>query len=171
MLSEELMFRRRALMAQRQEQSNVLYEAYNLSFNGVNDYIDTGVYLFTQENLNRDFEFIAEITPWSNTDNNATIICAKHNGNNYGFLVRANGLEFKTYTGSVFVSKTDRSEVVIRRINGIFTLSGTNITNLGVSFVNNAFNWSLHLGCAIDDRGTRYRYAKGTIDHIIVRWL
>lgn len=158
-------------MAQRQEQSNVLYEAYNLSFNGVDDYIDTGVYLFTQENLNRDFELIAEITPWSKTDNNATIICAKHNGNSYGFLVRANGLTYTQYNGTVFVSKTARSEIVIRRINGIFTLSGTNITNLGVSFVNNAFNWSLHLGCAIDDDGSRYRYAKGTIDHIVVRWL
>lgn len=165
------MQRRRELLAM-QKVSNLLYEAWNLSFDGKDStVIDTGVYLFTQENINRDFEFVAEgiVAPKQGT---STIICAKHNGNAYGFLVRPDGRTTTNFKGTIFVKYTPSiAKVIIRRENGIITLSGENITNQGVEFTNDVFDWPLVLGCAIEDDGSRYRFARGTIQHIKVQWL
>lgn len=172
MLSEELMYRRRILMSGEKEEvdPSILYEAYNLSFNGSN-YIDTGVYLFTQENINKDFEFIAEGIVGPNGGNN-TIICAKHNANSYGFLVRANNNTNTSYNGTVCVKSSPNScTVIITRISGVITLTGTNLTNPKVKFTNSAFDWPVLLGCAMDDNGNLYRYATGTIKHVKIRWL
>ena len=153
-----------------QRNPNILYEAWNLSFNGTNEYIDTGVYLFTQENINRDFEFIAEGIAGQGRQPNNTIICAKHNSNSYGFLVRIENTTKIEYNGTIYIWPSPGS-IVIRRINGVITLNGTNIKNPGVQFTNAVFDWPLVLGCAIDDNGNPYRYRKGTIDHVCVRWL
>lgn len=153
-----------------QRNPNILYEAWNLSFNGVDEYIDTGVYLFTQENINRDFELVAEgISANSNSGNN-TIICSKHNGNSYGFIVRVNNSSDTTWKGTICIWPSPGS-IIIRRINGVITLDGTNIYNPGMKFTNAVFDWPLVLGCAIDDNGNPFRYRKGTIDHVCVRWL
>jgi len=159
---------RRRIMMQRNP--NILYEAWNLSFNGVDKYIDTGVYLFTQENINRDFEFIAEGIDGAGSQPNKTIICAKHNGNSYGFLVRIENTTKTEYNGTIYIWPSPGS-IVIRRINGVITVNGTNINNPTVQFTNAVFDWPLLLGCAIDDNGHRFRYRKGTIDHVCVRWL
>ena len=159
---------RRRIMMQRNP--NILYEAWNLSFNGVDEYIDTGVYLFTQENINRDFEFIAEGIAANNSEASNTIICAKHNGNAYGFLVRIENKNKSTYNGTINIWPSPGS-IVIRRINGVITMDGTNIINPGVRFTNAVFDWPLVLGCAINDNGQPFRYRKGTIDHVCVRWL
>ena len=172
MLSEELMYRRRILMSGEKEEvdPSILYEAYNLSFNGSN-YIDTGVYLFTQENINKDFEFIAEGIVGPNGGNN-TIICAKHNANSYGFLVRTSNSTNTSYKGTIStLASPNICEVIVRRVNGAITLSGTNIKNPSVEFTNSVFNWPLVLGCAVDDNGNLYRYATGTIEHVKFRWL
>lgn len=174
MLSEELMYRRRMLMSKKEEQQidpSVVYEAFNLSFNGSN-YIDTGVYLFTQENINKDFEFIAEnITGPTNQSSN-TLICAKYDSAAYGFLIRTTGNNNTQYKGTIFVKGTPNySTAIVKRVNGVITLSGTNVTNPNVQFNNNVHNWPLVLGCAIDNNGNPYRYAKGKIGHIVVRWL
>lgn len=168
MLSEELMNRRRMIMAAKDD--SVLYEAFNLSFDG-SSYIDTGVYLFTQENINKDFEFIAEGISGARISQN-TIVCAKHNGNAYGFLIRIDDGTSTAYNGTISVKSTPNvATVIVKRINGVITLSGTNITNPSVKFTNTAFNWPLVLGCAIDDNGTPFRYRAGNIEHIVVRWL
>lgn len=153
-----------------QKDKNIAYEARNLSFNGVDEYIDTGVYLFTQENINRDFEFIAEGIAANNSEASNTIICAKHNGNAYGFLVRIENKNRTAYNGTINIWPSPGS-IVIRRINGVITMDGTNIINLGVQFTNAVFDWPLVLGCAINDNGELFRYRKGTIDHVCVRWL
>ena len=166
------MRRRRELLAM-QKVSNLLYEAWNLSFNGTdNTVIDTGVYLFTQKNINRDFEFIAEGINGTGPTNEETIICAKHNHNAYGFLVRPSGSGNTSYNGTIFVrKKSTKASVIVRRVGGVITLSGTDITNPGVTFTNGVFDWPLVLGCAIKDDGSYYRYAIGTIEHVKVSWL
>lgn len=165
------MQRRRELIA-AQKPSNLLYEAWNLSFDRTdNTVIDTGVYLFTAENINRDFEFIAEGIN-SSSNGNETIICAKHNGNASGFLVRTAGSTDIRYNGTIYVkSKSANASVIVRRVGGVITVSGTDVTNPKVQFNNFAFDWPLVLGCAIDDDGSRYRFAPGTIQHIKVQWL
>lgn len=148
----------------------IIYEGFNLDFDGTN-YIDTGAYLFTEENINKDFEVIADgIVGLRSSEN--TIICAKHNGKRYGFLVRTNSSISTTYNGTICVTATpNRASIIVRRKNGVITVSGTNITNLGVKFINDAFDWPLVLGCAINDDGSYFRYATGTIDHVLVKWI
>lgn len=167
----DIMQRRAALFGSLKK-DNVAYEAYNLSFDGTDStVVNTGLYLFTAENINRDFEFIAEGIVGTSI-NNSTIICAKHNGNSYGFLVRTTGVTSTTYNGTIFVKPTPNiAKVIIRRENGVITMSGENITNRKVGFVNNVFAWPLVLGCAIEDDGSHYRHATGTIEHVRVTWL
>lgn len=154
-----------------QKDSN-LYEAYNLSFDGTaSTVIDTGIYLFTAENINRDFEFTAEGILGPNVSHNETIICARHNNRQLGFMVRT-GYSTSAYKGTIYVKPSPNiATVIVRRINGVITLSGENIANPAVQFNNTAFDWPLVLGCAIENDGTRYRFATGTIDHVKVRWL
>lgn len=162
------MQRRREIIGM-QEDFNILYEAYNLSFDGTaSTIIKTGAYLFTTENINRDFEFIAENISGS-TESNNTIICAKHNGKAYGFLVRIQDNSSTTYKGTIFVNPG--ASITVKRINGVITLSGTNIANPNAQFINEIFNWPLVLGCAVDDEGHYFRYKAGTIGHVLVRWL
>lgn len=163
------MQRRREIIGMKKD-FNILYEAYNLSFNGTaSTVINTGIYLFTAENINRDFELTAENIGGENQAN-YTIICAKHNGNAYGFLVRTSNKTGTSYKGTVNIYPTPNN-IVIKRINGVITLSGTNISNPTVQFINEVFNWPLVLGCAVDDEGNYFRYKTGTIGHILVRWL
>lgn len=166
----DIMQRRAALIGSLK--SNVAYEAYNLTFDGTNStVIDTGVYLFTQENINKDFEFIAEGINGTGATSSNTIICAKHNGKSYGFLIRPYTSTSVTYKGTIYVKSNSNAIVIIRRVGGVITLSGENITNLGVQFVNGVFDHPLVLGCAINDDGSRYRYEQGTIRHIKLQWL
>lgn len=152
--------------------SNIVYEAYNLSFDGTdNTVINTGVYLFTQENINKDFELIAEGINGSGATSSNTIICAKHNGQSYGFLVRPYNSTSTTYKGTIYVKSNSNATIIIRRVGGVITLSGESITNLGVQIVNGVFDRPLVLGCAIDDDGNRYRYEQGTIQHVKIQWI
>ena len=166
----DMMQRRAALIGSLK--SNIAYEAYNLSFDGTDStVIDTGVYLFTQENINKDFEFIADGINGTGAVSSNTIICAKHNGKSYGFLVRPYNSTSTTYKGTIYVKNDSNAIVIIRRVGGVITLSGENITNLGVQIDNGVFDRPLVLGCAVDDDGSRYRYAQGTIQHIKLKWL
>jgi len=154
-------------------QSNIAYEAWNLSFNKKKrEYINTGVYLFNEKNINRDFEVVVEDL-YGSESSNATIICAKHNELALGFLIRCTSQSDHSYAGTIAIKKdTIPNTITIRRINGVLSVEGNTITNQPVPFnPNTVFDWPLCLGCAIDDNGEPYRWATGTIGHIVVRWL
>lgn len=151
------------------DSSNIAYEAKNLTFDGTN-YINTGVYLFSEKNINRDFEVIIE-NLYGKGDSNNTIICAKHNGNAYGFFIRCNGSTNTTYKGTISVKKQYNNNIIVKRINGVISVSGNTITNPRVQFTNAVHNHPLVLGCAVEDDGSYYRYEQGTIGHIVIRWL
>lgn len=166
----DLMNIRRGMLT-GQRDKNIAYEAWNLSFDGTNC-INTGVYLFTDENINRDFELVAEGINGSDTvASSGTIICAKHNGKSYGFLVRINSASFINYNGTISLKMNYDNSLIVRRVNGVISISGDKITNPKVQFTNAVFEHPLVLGCAVDDDGTYYRYGHGTIRHIVVRWL
>ena len=172
---EMMNIRRKEIIAMQAGSRGILYEDYNLSFDGTAaTVINTGAYLFTQRNVNRDFEFIAEgiVGVGVTGGNDQTIICAKHNGNAYGFLVRASNGTSTSYNGTVHIKSQPAScTVIVRRVDGQITLTGENITNPTVRIVNNVFDWPLVLGCAINDNGAYFRYAAGTIEHVLIRWL
>lgn len=162
------MMQRRAALIGSLKKDNVAYEAYDLSFDGTDStVINTGLYLFTAENINRDFEFVAEGINGVSEANN-TIVCAKHNGRAYGFLIRVENSSVTKYNGTLYAWPVPAS-IVVRRINGQLSASGIN--NPTVSLTNDVFDWPLVLGCAINDNGALYRFKRGTIDHVKVTWL
>lgn len=151
--------------------SQPAYEAWNLTFDGTaNTVIDTGVYLFTSQNLNKDFEVVIENLYGIGSSNN-TIICAKHNGNAYGFFIRCNDSTNTTYKGTISVKKQYYNTITVKRINGVISVSGDTVTNPKVQFTNAVHNHPLILGSAMQDDGSYYRFEQGTIGHIVVRWL
>lgn len=154
--------------------NNIAYEAWDLSFNrSKNEYINTGVYLFNEENINRDFEVVVEGLYSNIGDGQMTILCAKHNGQALGFLIRVYNTNDRTYAGTIFAKRNVINDVIIiRRINGVLSVEGNTINNQPVPFnPNTVFDWPLYLGCAVNDNGKPYRWATGTIGHIVVRWL
>ena len=169
----DMMALRRAVMLGGK--NNIAYEAWNLSFNKSKmEYINTGIYLFNEENINRDFEVVIEdLYGLYTAAQNNTIICAKHNGLALGFLIRCTGTNNRQFAGTIMVKGSSiNDQITIRRINGVLSVEGNTITNQPVPFnPNTVFNWPLYLGCAVDDNGDPYRWATGTIGHIVVRWL
>lgn len=160
----------RRQMLNKVENANIAYEASNLTFNGSN-YIDTGLYLFSEENVNKDFELVATGVNCKN-NSTATVICAKLDGPAYGFLVRTNNVTSNSYKGTIQCKANFDVTVIVRRINGVLSVDGVGITNQPVPFnPNNVFNQPLVLGCALQANGSPYRYTTGKIDHIIVTWL
>lgn len=153
------------------DSANIAYEAENLTFDGTN-YIDTGVYLFSEENINRDFEVVIEdLYGSSNTYQHQTIVCAKYDSTAIGFLIRLNSQTSAQYNGTIGMKKDNHNNITIKRINGVITIDGEVITNPTVKFTNTIHNHPLVLGCALEDNGTPMRYATGTIGHITVKWL
>ena len=150
--------------------SQPAYEAKNLTFDGTN-YIDTGVYLFSEKNINRDFEVVIEDLYDRTKSNTNTIVCAKYNSTAIGFLIRLNGDVSTTYNGTIFMKQNNHNNITIKRVNGTITISGSEITNPKVKFTNAVHQHPLVLGCALQDDGTPFRYATGTIGHITVKWL
>ena len=160
--------RHRMLMKQRD--FNVVYEAENLTFDGTN-YIDTGVYLFSEKNINRDFEVVIEDLYGNYETGSVTIVCAKYDSKAIGFLIRLNDSTSITYNGTISMKASYNNNITIRRINGIITCEGSIINNPRVKFTNEVHQHPLVLGCALQDDGTPFRYATGTIGHITVKWL
>ena len=151
----------------------VAYEAWDLSFVASNyTYIDTGVYLFTQDNLNKDFEVIIDnLYSPSGQQETKTMVCAKDNLSSSGFLIRPTGVTTTAYKGTIGMKADNYNHITVRRIGGILSATGEVITNPGVQFKNEAHEYPLLLGCSLDDNGNRTRYINGTIGHIVVRWL
>ena len=151
------------------DSKSILYEASSLSFNGSN-YIDTGVYLFSEENIDKDFEMVVTDSNFVDSGTNPnTLICHKKNNNSYGFLVRSSTKPTNTYKGTLYTQPNTNNNYVVKRVNGVLSFSGDIVNNPG--FLNNVHNQPLTLGCALQDSGAPYRYATGTIGHIVVRWI
>lgn len=165
------MKRRRILLSG----SNILYEAKNLVFDkDSNTEIFTGVYLFSADNYLKDFECrVIGIEGSPVNTGTLTLVSSRDPDNNVGFLIRPNGLSDHIYKGTISTPKTDqKANVIVRRINGVLSVTGDYITNQPVPFAPNAiYDKELVLGCALNSAGYAYRRASGTIDHIIVRWI
>lgn len=161
--------RRRALMAE--SKSNIAYEAYNIVTDGTN-YIDTGVKLFSAENINKDFEvsLIGLYGATATDSGNQTIVCAKYDSTGAGFLIRVRNYTGTALTGTFIIKTGTNSTVIFRRINGIITVEGT-VLNPNNTIVNDIFDHPLVIGCALRDNGTPYRFYAGSLEHIIIKWI
>ena len=160
-------------------------------FNGTN-YIDTGVYLFSQENYQRNFYISIDIKQNVSTETQATLIGSKYEADttNYpGFVFRITSIS--SYELSANVSSTNkislppRGEVLgtidstkkvrLLRINNILYYSINNNSfakALDYTGFNLFFNQSLTIGATFKGDGkTLQRFFKGKMSNIIVTFL
>lgn len=159
------------MLSYRPYQPIVAYEARNLVFDGTN-YIDTDVYLFSAENVNRNFEIIVKGATIDNTigtgsnKNERALIGSMYEVNPYpGFLVRG---DVPAGQGVIAI-RQQPTDITIKRINGIYTVVGTSIQSGAIA--NATFDIPVTLGCEMQADKTPFRYVGGSIDYISIRWL
>lgn len=157
-----------------------LYDG-DYEFDGTN-HIDTGVKLFSQENIEKDFEISFEIKERMNNSSFATMMSIMdesglpwpgmvyrvHNSNNDQFGINASSsikLE-KDY------SVLDVKKVSIKRINNIVYMGfndGYDTKTIDVStLLNKPFNVPLTFGASLDENLNPFRYFKGTLSNMKV---
>lgn len=169
-----MMSRRRMMMAQ--SDSNIAYEAWNLVFDGTN-YIDTGIKLFSAENVNRDFEIILNIS--YDGIATGTFMNAMLEKSPYpGMVARtpSNLTTLEIMVGNVAILRSyfkawvDK-DVYIHRVNNVFSAwldgdsAGTTATETKTHDV------PVTIGAGLNGSLQPWRYWAGTINHIKIEWL
>lgn len=164
----------------------------SIAFDGTN-YVDTGVYLFNEENINKDFDIIFTINSYAAKQNvYATLMNAMDEANTtfYGVLFRvfststdisndvpfaitkyqlvSNALEKKNVNTDDLTPKRIR---IIRR-SGIIYYSfnyGELIQLQDFTGVSETFDVPVTFGASLDADKNPYRYFKGTLSYMEVR--
>lgn len=160
--------------------SNVVFSAQNLNFNGTNDYIDTKIALYNEENFNKDFFIRLTISEFGSYSNSATVIGTQLENSSLGYpgfcvrrrvdsstvqLVFGNGQNYSTDLNS-YIDHT----FIIARIRGNIFYGFEDGGLTWVKDVSNLsyFNTTLTIGAALDANNAPWRFFKGKISNIQV---
>ncbi len=145
----------------------------DIVFDGTNS-INTDIYLFSEKNIDKNFEITFEISNVEpNQRNQATILNSMEEISPYpGFVFRiqTNGtsLEFNSpkIANKTNISITNTSKVRIERINGIYyiQINDGNVQQLGTYQYGRTFNVPVVLGTSLD--AATSRFFKGTLSNI-----
>ena len=161
--------------------------SYNLDgtieFDGTN-YIDTGINLFSAENINKDFEISLTINQVGGNVAQATLMNLKDEGQNNvwpGVAYRTKsggGFEFSArWPGQSNVSlnetATPPKTIALARRNGIiyYSINGSEEATLiatPASSLNTAFGSNLTFGASLNGSGSPFRYFTGVVSNISV---
>ena len=161
------------------------YNSYRLDgsieFNGQN-YIDTGLKLFSADNKNKNFEIDFEISSLDeNSDLNTILNSMEESSSPWpGFVVRFSGSDNIIIKGNATkeikkedsFNKNSVNKVKIKRVGKkIYYIinDGEQVELLDYSDYTRTFETSLMFGCSLDENGTPRRYFKGTLSNINVR--
>lgn len=175
---------------------NVVYSGQNLEFTGASgSYIDTGVALFSEENISKNFKVMitglySDQSKGTDTNTSRCILGSMYEVSPYpGFVVRSSGANAG---GGVIAlkNKAEYSALVISRKNGVIsiqavrviipsvaTFSGKTsaqtkneyILSLGpTTNYSTTHNTTLTLGCEKDAQGTPYRFCSGRMKSIVI---
>ena len=151
------------------------------TFNGSSDYINTGLCMFTKDNIDKDFVVSFKIDSiLSGYVNQAVLVNVKLEKNPYpGFVYRlytsGSTIKFESKAGTGDGASNKQSEVQyvkISRINRKMYLSINDSLEKEVySFVdfNNYYSVPLTIGAALDGNGNPFRFFKGTLSNILVK--
>lgn len=155
-----------------------------LTFNGTSDYLNTEVYLFSQENANRNFEISFNIDEYSSDNSNLkTIFCSINESSSpyAGIVYRYNydaskvqlECNYKTVAekqNNYNIGNVKRMSII--RINNIVYCSiNDGIYNKMIDFsgFNKYFNVPVTFGSTANASGGHYRFFKGKISNILVK--
>ena len=161
--------------------------SYNLDgtieFDGTN-YIDTGINLFSAENINKDFEISLTINQVGGNVAQSTLMNLKDEGQNNvwpGVAYRtrsAGGFEFSArWPGQSNVNRAELAAppkiLFLARRNGViyFSINGGQETTLIATppeSLNTVFGSNLTFGASLDGSGSPFRYFKGVVSNISV---
>ena len=155
---------------------------YNqLVFDGTN-YINTGIYLFSAENINKNFEISFDIVSRDTTDNLATIVsCMDESGSPWpGIVYRVQSEtldEFSANTTTLLgvenrYNKSNINKVTIKKLDGFLYINfndGQDEQLLDMSTFTQPINVPLTIGATLDRNGNPWRYFKGTISNIDIK--
>ncbi len=148
-----------------------------LIFDGTN-YIDTGIYLFSEENIRKNFEIYFEIDEVISPFNSqGTLINAmseispypgfvfRHMPNNTQFEYNSPAITTKTYN----INSTQR--VLFKRINDIYyiKINDDNLVELGEYKTGTTFDVPVTIGASLDANGNPWRYFKGKLTNVYIK--
>lgn len=151
----------------------------DIVFDGTN-YIDTGIYLFSEKNINRDFEVSFDIKERMTTENYATMMSSMdETGSPWPGMVyrvfNANDDQFAANSPSSKVDKkyknTNVQKVTLKRICGVIYVNfndGEDTQMLNLSSITNSFEIPLTFGAALNADKTPFRYFIGTLSNLKV---
>lgn len=160
----------------------VVYEHKNpIYFDGEKGFINTGLCLFTSDNIDKDFEISFTIDSIeSGYVNQATIINVKREISPFpGFVYRLyssdNTIKFESKAGTGTGSsnkQSDVKDVKLSRIDRKIYLQINNGQDKEVyDFTNFTSYYSvpLTIGASLDGEGKPFRYFKGTLSNIVIK--
>ncbi len=154
------------------------------TFTGSN-YINTGVYLFNEENFKRNFHISVKIKENNSTVSQSTLINAKYENQDRGYpgfvLRRAGASNYNQISSNI--NSTDKItignipyesvKIELLMINKILYYrvdNGTFTEVLDFSSFNNYFNEPVTIGANMTN-GTPGRFFKGTLSNIVVEFI
>ena len=148
-----------------------------LVFDGTN-YINTGIKLFSEENINRNFEVYFEIDEFVSPYNSqGTILNVMREVSPYpGFVFRhmTNDKQLEFNSPSL-VNKTlninNVKKVYIKRYNDIYyiRINDDNIIELGKSKNQTTFDTPATFGASLDKDGNPWRFFKGKLSNVYIK--
>lgn len=153
-----------------------------INFDGTN-YIDTGLNLFSETNINKDFDISFILESMGSQEFQATLVNAKDESQDQiwpGFAYRFEnskmnltakwpGQQAASYSDTV---STPQKITISRREGVIYYSIGTSIESeliqVPPSSLSNPFTSNLTFGASIDGTGNPFRYFKGVVSNIKV---
>ena len=160
--------------------TNTYTHKNSITFDGTN-YIDTGLKLFSPDNIDKDFEISFNVDNIGENIDKATILNAMDESSSPwpGFVVRTSGTDNIAFKANSTTenkiektySKNSIHKIKIKRINSklyFYIDDGEEIELIDHSDMANAFDTSLVFGCSMNQDGLPQRFFKGTISDISV---
>lgn len=151
----------------------------DIVFDGTN-YIDTGICLFSEKNINKDFEVSFEIKERSTTVQFATMMSAvDETGSPWpGIVYRTWSSTQDQLAANTSATKIDKKykatsvqKVTLKRICGILYLQfndGASTQLTDISLINTPFEVPVTFGASLDANKNPFRYFTGTLSNLKV---
>lgn len=145
-----------------------------LIFDGTN-YIDTGIYLFSEENINKNFEISFDITNIESPQaSQATLINSMEEISPYpGFVIRHTGnttIEFNSPSigHKNGINTNTLNKLLLKRYNDIYyiKMNEDNLIKLGKQETQTIFDVPLTIGASLDSDKNPWRFFKGTLSNV-----
>lgn len=147
-----------------------------------NKYIDTGIYLFNNDNINKDFEISFTIDNVSTYENQATIVSSMYEASSPwpGFVFRISTSDSMFllragYNGNAnwFVPYTAKDIKIYRQNKKLYYSvdGGTPVQTVDYTNFDSTFNYPVTIGAGLDVNKKPRRYFSGTLSNISIKIL